>query len=503
MSADAAKSHPLVQALVHLTAGAAGGVACVVSGQPFDTIKVKMQTFPTMYRGFFDCSVRTYRQEGLPGLYQGTTPALLANVAENAVLFACYGFCQQLVRQLFGLSSVVELSDLQSALAGSFSSVFSSMVLCPAELVKCRMQALHEMKVTGRTALARHSSTWATVKNIFQSEGLLGFFQGLTSTWLREVPGYFFFFGGYEVSRSFFTQAGQCKEDLGSLPLTVSGGMGGACFWLAVYPIDSVKSRIQVLSMAGRQDGFLLSFLHILRTEDSCVYHPGVPIFHDALKGWSCCKKRTTDFSEFLSIKVCNPHTSTGAPVSTAPRHTWPPKQNSGTLTLGLPDWSVPTLSTSLARSLSTAGPSLSRSLPCPDLYPCLVCPRPVHFPGQIPIPGQSVPALSTSLVRSYPWPVCPCPVHFPGQIPIPIWSIPGQIPISCWSVPVPSTSLARSLSLPGLSPPCPFPHLCPGQSVPLPAGSLSPSSLSPPHSIPCPPSGLSHSHPAPLVPLL
>uniref|UniRef100_A0A8C3CXX4 CHORD domain-containing protein n=1 Tax=Cairina moschata TaxID=8855 RepID=A0A8C3CXX4_CAIMO len=39
--------------------------------------------------------------------------------------------------------------------------------------------------------------------------------------------------------------------------------------------------------------------------EDSCLYHPGVPIFHDALKGWSCCKKRTTDFSEFLSIQGC------------------------------------------------------------------------------------------------------------------------------------------------------------------------------------------------------
>ncbi|NXU54897.1 CHRD1 protein, partial [Turnix velox] len=39
--------------------------------------------------------------------------------------------------------------------------------------------------------------------------------------------------------------------------------------------------------------------------EDACLYHPGVPIFHDALKGWSCCKKRTTDFSEFLSIKGC------------------------------------------------------------------------------------------------------------------------------------------------------------------------------------------------------
>ncbi|NXJ79281.1 CHRD1 protein, partial [Trogon melanurus] len=39
--------------------------------------------------------------------------------------------------------------------------------------------------------------------------------------------------------------------------------------------------------------------------KDSCLYHPGFPIFHDALKGWSCCKKRTTDFSEFLSIKGC------------------------------------------------------------------------------------------------------------------------------------------------------------------------------------------------------
>ncbi|XP_075690416.1 integrin beta-1-binding protein 2 [Rhinoderma darwinii] len=38
---------------------------------------------------------------------------------------------------------------------------------------------------------------------------------------------------------------------------------------------------------------------------DTCLFHPGYPIFHDALKGWSCCRKRTTDFSEFLAIKGC------------------------------------------------------------------------------------------------------------------------------------------------------------------------------------------------------
>uniref|UniRef100_A0A2K6UZM8 CHORD domain-containing protein n=1 Tax=Saimiri boliviensis boliviensis TaxID=39432 RepID=A0A2K6UZM8_SAIBB len=40
-------------------------------------------------------------------------------------------------------------------------------------------------------------------------------------------------------------------------------------------------------------------------SDHACTYHPGVPVFHDALKGWSCCKRRTTDFSVFLSIVAC------------------------------------------------------------------------------------------------------------------------------------------------------------------------------------------------------
>uniref|UniRef100_A0A8I5T818 CHORD domain-containing protein n=1 Tax=Pongo abelii TaxID=9601 RepID=A0A8I5T818_PONAB len=40
-------------------------------------------------------------------------------------------------------------------------------------------------------------------------------------------------------------------------------------------------------------------------SDDACTYHPGVRVFHDAFKGWSCCKRRTTDFSDFLSIVGC------------------------------------------------------------------------------------------------------------------------------------------------------------------------------------------------------
>ncbi|XP_068155635.1 cysteine and histidine-rich domain-containing protein morgana [Drosophila tropicalis] len=38
---------------------------------------------------------------------------------------------------------------------------------------------------------------------------------------------------------------------------------------------------------------------------ESCRHHPGDPFFHDAYKGWSCCNKKSVDFTEFLNIKGC------------------------------------------------------------------------------------------------------------------------------------------------------------------------------------------------------
>lgn len=54
---------------------------------------------------------------------------------------------------------------------------------------------------------------------------------------------------------------------VGVLPLMFSGGFGGACLWLVVYPIDCTKSRIQVHALTGRQAGFIKTLTGIIRTE--------------------------------------------------------------------------------------------------------------------------------------------------------------------------------------------------------------------------------------------
>lgn len=53
----------------------------------------------------------------------------------------------------------------------------------------------------------------------------------------------------------------------GVAPIVFSGGFGGACLWLVVYPMDCVKSRIQVMSMTGKQAGFFKTFMTITHTE--------------------------------------------------------------------------------------------------------------------------------------------------------------------------------------------------------------------------------------------
>ncbi|EFX03714.1 cord and cs domain containing protein [Grosmannia clavigera kw1407] len=41
------------------------------------------------------------------------------------------------------------------------------------------------------------------------------------------------------------------------------------------------------------------------REAESCVHHPGAPIFHEGSKGYTCCKRRVLEFDQFMKIEGC------------------------------------------------------------------------------------------------------------------------------------------------------------------------------------------------------
>ena len=41
------------------------------------------------------------------------------------------------------------------------------------------------------------------------------------------------------------------------------------------------------------------------RGGEKCIFHPGIPIFHEGSKGYTCCKRRVLEFDEFMKIEGC------------------------------------------------------------------------------------------------------------------------------------------------------------------------------------------------------
>jgi len=261
---------------IDFIAGSVGAATSVYVGQPLDTLKVKMQTFPELYPNVRICFQRTWANEGLVrGLYAGTVPSLAANIAENSILFAAYGACQKLMAGLLNVPRVEDLSVVANGTSGFLAAFWSSLALCPTELVKCKLQAMRESSNVQSSSSSRqpHIGPYQLTRQILRTEGLPGMFRGLTATFTREMPGYFFFFFAYEKTRDLLRAPGQSKDDIGAMKTVIAGGMAGVTLWTIIFPADVVKSRLQV---AGSKTPMLQMMSTIYKTEGILALYNGL-----------------------------------------------------------------------------------------------------------------------------------------------------------------------------------------------------------------------------------
>eukprot|EP01138_Halocafeteria_seosinensis_P014823 gb/GECG01015133.1/.p1 GENE.gb/GECG01015133.1/~~gb/GECG01015133.1/.p1 ORF type:complete len:177 (+),score=23.39 gb/GECG01015133.1/:1-531(+) len=79
------------QTVLRTLSGAVAGAAGIVAGQPFDTVKVRLQTqsygLERLYRGPMHCAIRTVQEEGVRALFKGMASPIVANAPINAILF--------------------------------------------------------------------------------------------------------------------------------------------------------------------------------------------------------------------------------------------------------------------------------------------------------------------------------------------------------------------------------------------------------------------------------
>ncbi|CCM04630.1 uncharacterized protein FIBRA_06814 [Fibroporia radiculosa] len=218
--------------LNELLAGSVGGAAQVLVGQPLDTVKTRAQIAPKgMFRGPMDILAQTVRKEGFFALYKGMASPLVGIAGVNSLLFAAYGVSKRII------SPFPQLSLKEIAAAGAMAGAANAILASPVEMFKVRMQ--------GQYGSATDKRLRAVVSEMWSDWGLRkGIMRGYWVTVAREIPAYAGFYAAFEFSKRKF--ASKYGTQLPVWALLASGSTGGIAYWLSCYPLDVVKSRIQL-----------------------------------------------------------------------------------------------------------------------------------------------------------------------------------------------------------------------------------------------------------------
>lgn len=260
--------------------GGFGGVCCVVSGQPFDTIKVRMQnqTGGALYKGTVDCVTKTVKNEGFFALYKGMAAPLVGVVPIFAVNFLGYSHGKSL--QLMNNPNKV-LSPLEHGFAGSLGGLYMTVLIAPGERVKCLLQ----IQTTGK---AQYSGPMDVIKQTYRQSGIRGIMRGTVITAVRDMPASGCYFATYEASKCMFRKKSG-SDDLSFFHVLVAGGFAGWANWAWGIAPDVIKTRYQT-APEGKFKSALSVVPELYKTEGVRGFFKGLaPI---ALRAWpanACC----------------------------------------------------------------------------------------------------------------------------------------------------------------------------------------------------------------------
>jgi len=210
-----------------------GATLCTYTGQPLDTIKVRMQTNPNMFRGPIQALFQTAKNEGIRALFKGSIPALSVAVIENPIAFTVRG---QLARFFPELQTNNKAPNLLECYArGGATGVCCALVLCPFELVKCKVQVVQNSPNGKNSSVTPLKVT----RQIISEKGFRGLYVGFGAHAFRDAAFYSFFFGSYDFMSHYLKSNYSYPE---SAITFVCGGIAGVLGWGFCFPIDCVKS---------------------------------------------------------------------------------------------------------------------------------------------------------------------------------------------------------------------------------------------------------------------
>jgi solute carrier family 25 (mitochondrial thiamine pyrophosphate transporter), member 19 len=227
-----------------IVAGTIAGGGARLFTAPLDLLRIRRQLYPkstpsNMLVSFYKIAST---EGGIHALFRGNVAATYLWMSYTAVQFSFYDWTAHELSS----NTIMLSSNAVAFVSGATAGVFATLATYPFDICRTTFaaQGLHNNK-SGLSS----SSSWTPPKSIrefaltlYRREGIAGFFAGSQPAVVQVMP----YMGLNFLLYEFFVTRDPSVGASG-----MAGALSGGVSKIVVYPMDTVKRRIQVQAISG------------------------------------------------------------------------------------------------------------------------------------------------------------------------------------------------------------------------------------------------------------
>ncbi|KAL4241064.1 hypothetical protein ACF0H5_001842 [Mactra antiquata] len=230
-------------------AGTTSSIVARATTQPFDVFKIRFQlqeepisitSSSSKYQSLYQAFRCIIKDEGFTALWKGHVPAQMLSVGYGIVQFTVFEMVTKHTWQTLPEKYKTDYKPIVHSICGGLSACLATISVQPVDVIRTRFVAQGEPKI--------YSSFYHASKSIIQTEGIHGFYKGLTPAILGVAPQMGLQFGFYALFQNIWNDAFRLPKGHhpGKIESLICGSGSGFVSKLITYPLDLTKKRLQI-----------------------------------------------------------------------------------------------------------------------------------------------------------------------------------------------------------------------------------------------------------------
>jgi hypothetical protein len=158
--------------ILNFSSGVLSGFTSMLITYPLETTRtyLSLQTNKNKYKGIFDALIKIPNKQ----LYQGFRMSMYGFGAFSGIQYTSYYYINRIIK---------DTSFDSKLFAGAFAGTFSVSITYPTDLIRRRLQLQGFDK-----SVPKYDGIFDCCKKIFKSDGIKGFYRGLSATYIKTGP---------------------------------------------------------------------------------------------------------------------------------------------------------------------------------------------------------------------------------------------------------------------------------------------------------------------------